>query len=342
MTDAASSTKSAVPAASPPWHMEALAWMRANPAATALWGTLVLTLVMFYCAAPLFYRNTLSVIGWARLAWNPETHYEHGPLVPFIALGLVWFALPRLRTLRAEPDGGGLIPLVCGIMLFVLSARTLQPRIAMAGLPLILLGVVLYTFGRKAARVVLFPISCLFFMIPVPGIDQATVRLQLFAAKAAQVLCGLIGIKLQAVGTSLHAVDQSFSFEIAEGCSGINSLMAITLMTAVFAHLTQDRLWKKLLFFAASIPVAIIGNVARLSAIMIVAKVFGQKVAGGWFHDYSAFFISFPFAFGSLCLWNKILNFRLPRPVDSASVSPAPVDGPLPIVATKEQPNYDY
>ena len=95
----------------------------------------------------------------ARVAWNPETHYEHGPLVPFIALGLVWLALPRLRALRAEPADIGLLPLVLGILLFVLSARTLQPRIALAGLPPILLGVVLYVFGRKIARVLLFPIT---------------------------------------------------------------------------------------------------------------------------------------------------------------------------------------
>ncbi len=147
-----------------------------------------------------------------------------------------------------------MIPLLFGVFLFILAARTLQPRVALAALPLLLLGGALYLCGRRIARVLLFPVLCLFFMIPVPGIDQATVKLQLFAAKAAQLICSLIGLKLAAVGTSLHAVDESFSFEIAEGCSGINSLMAITLMTAIFAHLTQDRWWKKLLLFAGLGP----------------------------------------------------------------------------------------
>ncbi len=105
-------------------------------------------------------------------------------------------------------------------------------------------------------------------------------RLQVLATQAANLVCNLIGIKMQAVGTTLIAVeDESFQFQVIGDCSGINSLMAITLMTAVFAHLTQDRLWKKLAaVHAASAPVAIVGNVARLTSIMLVAKCFGQHV----------------------------------------------------------------
>ncbi len=332
-------------AASPPaiaWHTAVLDWVRANPVPTAIWITLLATLEIFYAQVPLFSRHTVTTLGWAWAAWNPETHYEHGPLVPVIALGLVWFAWPRLRTLPAEPDNLGLAPLIFGVSLYVLSARTLQPRIGLFALPFILLGIVLYLYGRRTARLLLFPLASLFFMIPVPGVDQATVRLQLFAAKAAQHICSLIGLKLAAVGTSLTASDGGFSFEIAEGCSGINSLMAITLMTAVFAHLTQDRLWKKLVLFAGSIPVAIIGNIARLVSIMVVAKVFGQTVAGGWFHDISPYLISFPFAFGSLCLLNKILNWPVHRThagdgSDGSSGQPA-----LPPSSRAPLPTYDY
>lgn len=334
MPDAASpSAPAAAPAVA--WHAAVLDWVRANPVPAAFWAVLTGVLAIFYAGIPLFSLYHVTVLGWAWSAWNPETHYEHGPLVPVIALGLVWFAWPRLRTLRPEPDNLGMAPLLFGVGLYLLGARTLQPRISLSGLPFVLLGVVLYLYGRRVARLLLFPLACLFFMIPVPGVDQATVRLQLFAAKAAQHICSLIGLNLSAVGTSLTASDGGFSFEIAEGCSGINSLMAITLMTAVFAHLTQDRLWKKLVLFAGSIPVAIIGNIARLVSIMIVAKVFGQRVAGGWFHDSSAYLISFPFAFGSLCLLNKILNW-------SANRTPADGSKPVPVRSFTPPPTYDY
>ena len=202
-------------------------------------------------------------------------------------------------------------PLIFGVLLYLLAARSLQPRFAWAGLPFILFGGVLYAAGRRWTRTLLFPIACVFFLIPMPGIDQATVKLQVLATQMpprSSATC--IGIKMQAVGTAMVARDESFQFQVIGDCSGINSLMAITLMTAVFAHLTQDRLWKQIVLFAASAPVAIIGNIARLTSIMIVAKCFGQGIAGGWWHEVSAYVVSFPFAFGSLCLIHKALNWR--------------------------------
>jgi exosortase len=309
----------------PAGHMVAWEWMRADPWPAAIVGALLVTLAIFYAAVPIFPQAGtslhLTVLGWARSAWNPETHYEHGPLVPFIALFLVWNALPKLRGVQPVPSNLGLAPLLFGVLLFLVSARSLQARVALAGLPFLLIGVILFAAGKRYARVLLFPVAVLFFLIPLPGVDQATVRLQLLVTQAANVICNLIGIHLMAIGTTLRAVDQSFTFEIAGGCSGINSLMAITLMTAVFAHLTQDRLWKQIVLFAASVPVAIIGNIARLVAIMLVAKCFGQVVAGGWFHDISAYLVSFPFAFGALCLVHKVLNWGVDtRP----SAPPAP------------------
>ncbi len=297
----------------PAGHTLALAWMRADPFSAALVLALLATLAIFYAAVPIFpavsSTTRLTALGWVMRAWNPETHYEHGPLVPLIALFLVWNALPKLRNVRPIPSNLGLLPLLFGVCLFVTSARSLQARLALGALPFLLLGIILFAAGRRYARVLLFPVCCLFFLIPLPGVDQATVRLQLLVTQAANLICNVIGIHLMAVGTTLRAVDQSFNFEIAGGCSGINSLMAITLMTAVFAHLTESRLWKQIVLFAASVPVAIIGNIARLVSIMVVAKCFGQTIAGGWFHDISAYVVSFPFAFGALCLVQKALNW---------------------------------
>ncbi len=307
---------SAPPPPPPAGHTLALAWVRANPLAAALAGTMLLTLAVFYAGKPLFYvpadRQFITAWQWIRAAWNPENHFEHGPLVPFIILFLIWNALPKLRGLVPKPDAAGLAVLAFGVGLYLISARALQPRFAWGALPFILLGAVLFAAGRRVARVLLFPVVCIFFMIPVPDIDQATVRLQVLATAAARMACNLIGIKMVSIGTSLRAVDDSFQFQVIGDCSGINSLMAITLMTAVFAHLTQDRLWKKLLLFCASVPVAILGNFARLTAIMIMAKCFGQGMAGGWFHEVSAYVVSFPFAFGALCVVNKLLNWNQP------------------------------
>ena len=317
----------ATPAPLPAGHTVALAWARANPVAASLLGAVLVVLTIFYTAIPLFTeanRQLITPLAWIRGAWNPESHYEHGPLVPLIILFLVWTALPKLRGVEPRPSWVGLVPLLFGVVLYLLGVRALQPRITWGGLPFILWGGVLYAAGWRAARVLLFPIACVFFMIPVPGIDQTTVKMQVLATQAAAAICNFIGIKMVASGVTLRALDDRFQFQVIGDCSGINSLMAITLMTAVFAHLTQDRFWKKLVLFASSVPVAIIGNLARLTSIMIVAKCFGQGAANG-FHEISAYVVSFPFAFGSLCLINLLLNWRAaPRRNDGGTPRPRP------------------
>ncbi len=337
----------------PAGHELALAWARANPLPAALLGAFVLTLVIFYAAVPLYYKPFnhvfISPAQWVWEAWNAENHYEHGKLILPIILFLIWESLPRLRGVQLSPSLLGVVPFACGVGLYLLSARALQPRLAWAGLPFLCFGASLYVAGWRWTRVLLFPILCLFFLIPVPGIDQATVQLQVAATKMANLVCNLIGIKMKAVGTTLIAQDDSFQFQVIGDCSGINSLMAITLMTAIFAHLTQDRIWKKLLLFAASAPVAIVGNIARLTSIMLVAKCFGQNAASA-FHEVSAYVVSFPFACGTLCLVNKLLNWGVSTVQSSggagapAARAPAPPVRPLAVAGGQAAAtsHYDY
>jgi exosortase/archaeosortase family protein len=125
----------------------------------------------------------------------------------------------------------------------------------------------------------------------------------------------------------VHAASGAFQFEVDEGCSGIRSLMAIAMLSAIYAHLTQDRLWKKLSIFGAALLFAIIGNAGRLVSIFVVARIFGQEVAGGIYHTMSGF-LSFPFAIGAMLLFSKVINFQ-PREVTRAAV-------------VREKVSYDY
>lgn len=349
---AAAATPGSAPSPDPPpWYVDTLTWVRwlvARPARLALVTGVIVTLGCFFGWAPLFHNHRLSVFGWAWSAWNPETNYEHAKLISPIALVLLWLAQPKLRGLRPESSRWGLALLGLGVLLFLVSARTLQPRIALAALPCLLLGAVLYVWGRRTARVLLFPIGFLFFMIPLPGLEQATVRLQILSTQGAAALSGLLGLHLRAIGTTLQAADESFRFEIAGGCSGINSLMAITMLTAIFVHLTQDRFWKKLLLLGLSAVFAVVANVVRLTSIMVVARFFGAKFAGGLYHDWSAFVVSLPIAFGAMWLASKAVNWQptpaqrarwLNQPTTTAPASVAPAEALRPGRPTSA---YDY
>jgi exosortase len=268
-----------------------------------------------------------SVAVWAWKVWNPKNNYEHAKLIPFIVAFLVWHSRDKLRAAPIGSSNWGWLFIGFGLFLFFAGARSVQPRLSLIALPFLLLGVLLYVWGKHVARILLFPIAFLFFMVPLNFLAQATAKLQFIETGAAAAICNLFGLAVYTVGTTINAANDAFRFEIDEGCSGIRSLMAIAMLSAIYGHFTQDRLWKKLAIFGAAIVFAIIGNTGRLVSIMLVARFFGQDLAGGPYHTISGY-LSFPFAIAAMILFGKLLNLN-PKRLKTATIA-------------KESASYDY
>jgi exosortase len=305
-----------------------LEWCRRQPLDAALLAACFGALVYFFGFFKGFIGGKLSAARWASEAWNAENNQEHSWLVLPIALVLLWVHRERLRAARGEPWNPGLGLVVAGIGCFVLAVRALQPRIAIFALPLILLGMIGYLWGRAAARVALFPCAFLLFMVPIGGLVQGTVSLQLLVSSVCNALASVIGMKIAASGTTIHSLDGSFNFEIAEGCSGIRSLMAMTMLTALYVHFTQREWWKKGVIFAGSLVFAVVGNIGRIFTVILFAKFVSPRIAGGIYHDYSAF-IFFPFAVLSMVAFARFVN------VDWLAFINAP-ERPVPDLAARE------
>jgi exosortase len=301
---AAASTKT-----SPAWT-----WGRIDPLSALLLATIVATLVYFFGFAHLFIRGIFisgpgSVAAWAWQAWSPSANQEHSKLVPLISLALVWYHRKGIRNAAKRGSNKGLIFVAAGIVLFLLGARCVQPRLALGSLPFLIYGSVLYLWGAAVARIVLFPCAFLIFLIPFGAIEQATFRLQFIITGVVGFLSNLVGIKIDAVGTTLTAADNSFNFLIAEGCSGVRSIAAMTMISAIYVHLTQDKLWKKLTIFAFSLVFAIFGNIGRIFTVVLVARFINPAWASGIYHDYSGY-VFFPIALLAMLAFSKLINLN--------------------------------
>ncbi len=282
-------------------------WCGHNPLGALALGGIATILVYFFAVVHPFTYGTISTARWAWEAWNPEGDQSYGRMVPFIALGLFFY---HRNALKQAPAGGyalGLLPLGLGILLFVLAVRCLNPRMGLASTPLLIYGAVRFVWGRAAARVILFPCAFLIFMVPVGALVQATASLQTAITSAVAAFAHFLRIALLENGTTLTAADGSFNFEIAEGCSGIRSLMAMTMLTAVYVHLTQDRLWKKGVIFGGSLLFAIIGNFGRIFSIVLMAKFYDPKVAAGIYHENSGY-LFFPIAILAMLFFSNLVN----------------------------------
>lgn len=278
--------------ASPPGLVERSGW--------AVWVSAALSLgviVWFYGFEARFGpSSSQSSLVWLHGAWNPETDYEHGKLIPLIALGLIYYRRKEIRASFSEGSLWGLLLVLVGCLFHIAACRTVQPRISLVGLPFILCGGVCFLWGWRVAKLMLFPLFFLWMAIPLPAFQQATTHLQLIATAMAHHGSGWFGVETYTQGTTILPVKGDWKpLSIAHGCSGIRSLMALLMISATWAYVARMALWKRVLLFLCAFPLAIIGNSLRVISIFVIAEYGNAKWASTTWHDWSGLLLFIPF-----------------------------------------------
>jgi len=169
------------------------------------------------------------------------------------------------------------------------------------------LGLIWCSLGTGFARILAFPVLFLLFMIPVPYSLLGTVSLplQLMATKVSAALIQAGGIPVYREGNMLYFVGTQL--EVAEACSGIRSIMSLTMLAFVFAAMLPGGWKKKAVLVVSAIPIAMLANIIRISGTGILAHFFGDKVARGFLHEFSGIAI-FIFGFAVLLGVFAVLN----------------------------------
>lgn len=319
--------------ATEPWSL--IKWCRDHPAAAALVATIAGTFVYFFGGVHLFVNGSETAADWARKAWNPEQDQEHSWIVPFVFVGLVYYHWGEILKAPKGGSNAGLAFAGVGVLFFLLSTRCLEPRMALVSLPFLFYGSILYLWGKSVARILLFPCAFLIFLIPFGVVQQATFHLQFIITDTVSILANIVGIQNHTVGTTIAAQNGSFHFEVAEGCSGIHSIIAITMLTSIFMHLEENELWKKMVVLGCSVVFAIIGNIGRIFTILLVAKFFGADIAGGKYHTISGYLI-YPFAILAMMGLSSLLNMQAGHSKPGQPDQPGKPKDPPP------QSDYDY
>jgi exosortase len=283
-------------------------WCARNPVPTALLIGIMGTIIWFYCGYKPLSKGHSSIFRWAHEAWNTENDLEHGWLIFPGAVVVAWLHFRQFADAEKRPSWLGMLPLLAGVLLFAVAVWTLQARIALVALPLLILGCVWCLWGWKVARIAAFPCALLLFMVPMGFILNRTVPLQNFIASTVATISNLIGIGVDRDGTYLLAQDGSFKCEVAGGCSGVRSLMAMTLLSFIYVHFNLREPWKKVLTFVMTLPFAVVGNVFRVFTIVLASKWFGEKFGTGPWHNISGFVITIPIAVGAMIFFGDLLG----------------------------------
>ena len=286
------------------------------------------------------YASVLAKLG--RDWWSDE-NYSHGLLVPFVIAIIVWKEWESLRVLTKSASvwlGGGTVALAI-LLLFAgtLGAELFTQRISMV---LMLAGIVVYFFGTRVLRLLAVPFALLLLAIPIPQIifNRIAFPLQIWASQMAVWGIRLFDVPTVRKGNVIdilpRGATQILSLEVVEACSGIRSLMTLVTLALILAYFTRRNdergfanfstgdFWRAVVLMAAAVPIAVLTNAARVTAIGVFTFYYGRQATESTWHDLSGWLV-YVVALGLLIVANSCLRFlfdKIPsRKVSGTSVT---------------------
>ena len=219
--------------------------------------------------------------------------------VPVFSLYVLWTERKRI----AEAFSAGPSPLrdsLAGfaaslpfLFLAMLGSRGFQLRFGIVGFAGPCVTVPWLFFGRRVARLFVFPALYLLFTIPLNTfLEGVTVHLRYLASGVALGVLKGFGFDAVRQGTSIIAGGaHPFAIDVAAPCSGLRSIFALMALTAAYSWFNQKTWLRRGILFALSIPLAILGNVVRIVTICLVAAWASPDFAIGFYHDYSGYVV---------------------------------------------------
>lgn len=225
--------------------------------------------------------------------------WQHCWLVIPICAFLVWRKRETLRDLPLNGAFSGIIAIALGLAFYWAGYRTGNYFIGIVSVVIVLGGIVLWFGGWRWVLALVFPLAFLFFALPLLFLESMLAfRLRLIMSDASVILLNGIGIHTVQQGTAiLSAPDQllglprgaGFSVDVADPCSGIRSLFALTMVTALYAYFAIKPIWKQFALFACAVPLAVLGNMARIMMLTLGTIAVGPEIAIGSLEHPSLF-----------------------------------------------------
>jgi len=242
--------------------------------------------------------------------WLDNSDNSHAFIVPLVTMYFIWQRKSALQLARVSTSflGGGLLAL--SLLVYIASSVggvVFPARVAMVTS---LLGLVWFCLGRDFIQKLAFPIAFLIFMVPVPYslISLVSLPLQLMATDVSAAIIGSCSIPVYREGNMLYFMQTQL--EVAEACSGIRSVMSLTMISFIFCFLSRDGWWRKVLLVVAAVPIAIAANIFRVAGTGVLAHFYGDRVARGFLHEFSGIAV-FVFGFALLFALFFFLNGKM-------------------------------
>lgn len=254
------------------------------------------------------FANTLEEL---YRTWGTNPQYSHGYLVPFFAAYLLWSRRGRLDRAALRPSWWGLPVLALGLGLRLVGGYFFYSWLEMVALIPCVAGLTLTLGGRAAWRWAWPAVFFLTFMIPLPyrvatAMSGPLQRLATITSTFVMQTCGLPAL---AEGNVILLNDAEIG--IVEACSGLRMLVVFFALSAAVALVVRRPMLDRLVVVASAVPIALVANIARITATGVLHEFANSETANAFFHDVAGWFMM-PLALALLAIELRVLAALVP------------------------------
>ena len=235
--------------------------------------------------AALYVPTYLSL---AQRVWASDEQ-GHGPIVLALSLYLLYAKRHELAAAPAAPDRWVGVPLLLvGLVLYALGRSQFIIFFEVVSQIVALVALVLLFLGRPALRLVWFALFFMFFMVPLPAslVASLTAPLKSAVSAVAADLLYLVGYPVARAGVMLSI--GPYQLLVADACAGLNSMFtleALGLLYMNLMHYTNVR--RNLVLAVLIIPISFAANIVRVMILVLVTYHLGDAAGKGFIHGFA-------------------------------------------------------
>ena len=276
------------------------------------------------------FTDQPSLFAWMWGAWSAEAlEAEHGKLVPVVVLILLWLRRNELLATPTRRWLPALAGMALALVLHVLAFTVQQPRVSMVALAGGVWCLVGLVWGPGWLRKTFFPFLLLGFCVPLEALGEGLLfQLRLLVTQlSVGIGHNLLGLDVLRDGTAIFNTARTFNYDVAPACSGIRSLTSLLAVTTIYGYVAFRAPWKRAVMMALAAPLAVAGNVARITTVIILAEAFGHKAGAA--AETNLGYVTFAVAIGLMFLAGWLMREKAAPPVTLGRAE-RPVGQPTP------------
>jgi len=239
------------------------------------------------------YVDTPSLYGWMNYAYGSSKDDELGYIIPLIVLGLCYWKRDELLAAPKRNWWPAMALVACALAVHLLGYVIQQTRISIVGFYFGVYALTGLVWGPAWLRASFFPVFLFAFAVPLGTMaDFVTVPLRHLVSDVTGWICGtLLGVDIIQEGVQIFDSKRRYAYEVAAACSGIRSLTGTLALFAIYGFVAFYTRWKTAVIILSAFPLAVAGNVFRLTLIILAAEVAESaqpgagQAAGNFVHD---------------------------------------------------------